>query len=205
MDEQSNKSNKITDYFTFKKTVEWVDIPIVQTTTDHFYSDSILERVDEMKCIGHHCVNKKLELMNRLKEEKEKLVNLEKALSSCEFIIGEKNKKIAQLHKKATTHVPNNLKTPQSTPKTTPTSKSTFRTPTSSPTTTFASFGQYFSTQQLAQLRSFDREMRDDSKFILSVMRSLYEHNLNELKGINEFHSKFNAQLITILIHSIDS
>lgn len=47
MDQQSSNSGKITSYFTFKKTVEWMDVSIVQgkTITEHFYSDCISERV----------------------------------------------------------------------------------------------------------------------------------------------------------------
>lgn len=204
--ENESEKNKITNYFTLKKTVEWVDVPIEQTgnSTENFYKESILERVVEIKCSTTDCANRKLELTNKLKEEKEKLENLKKALESCQFIIEEKNKKISQLRSAAEesetqayvaksftpSKMPKTTKmvtTPEVTPLKKDTSKSSLRTPPAmvSPSTAFSAFRESFSSKQLAQLRSFDQTMRDDSKFILLVMRSLYQDNLNELKGMN--------------------
>lgn len=211
-----SENSKITKYFQSKKKIEWIDVPIVQaeTSTEHFYEESISERIVEAKCAATDCANRKLELRNKLKEEQEKLENLKKALASCQFIIEEKNKKISQLQstakkKKTESDVTESSSktTPNTPPKTPPkpppettattaspvhtqpkkdTSESSLKTPPAirSLPTSFSSFDEHFSSNQLAQLRSFGSTIRDDSKFILLVMRSLYQNDLNELKGI---------------------
>lgn len=180
------KANEITRYFPVTKQTVWVPVENVESTTEKFYKGCLIERENEVNCIEQNCASKKLELMNRLKDEKEKLANLEKSLLSCNFIIEEKNKKIAQLQGKLCA---SNKADPISNTKSIISPKtphhgfrrSFSKTPTSP---IFKNHEKYLSTQQLAQLRSFDRTMRDDSRFILLLMRSLYEHDLNELKSM---------------------
>lgn len=177
MGELLKSKHKITGYFQTKKKVEWVNVPVVDSVSRKFYDDCMVERINEVQCIGKHCASKKLELINRLEAERVKHSNLEKALSSCLFMIEEKNKKIAQLQGKSSASVQSKSlpKTPQRA-----SLQSLPKTPTSP---TFVSYEKYFTKQQLVKLRSFGNKMCDDSPFILLVMRSLYD-DLNELKGI---------------------
>lgn len=51
--------------------------------------------------------------------------------------------------------------------------------------TVYADFAKYFSSNWMNTLRSFDRTENEDSKFILSAVRGLYENSLEVLKSKN--------------------
>lgn len=187
------KSAKITDFFNVKKTIEFVDVPIVDkdtTISNSFYKDCLTEKINQNKC-DDNCEIRKIELKNLLQQEKIKLYNLEKALSSCLFIIDIKNDKISKLMEKTQTESTfNGAEITESVSKSTMNITTNVRTPQKSPKSPyrisadlFKSHENNFSAIQLAQLRSLGREMRSDSTFILRVMRFLYDDDITALKG----------------------
>lgn len=193
----SRRSNKITNYFQITKNVEFVDVPVYveENTTDNFYEECLDRQIDRNKC-NKDCEIRKLELKNRLQHEKEKLANLEKALSSCLFMIDIKNDKIAKLLEKSqsqsTSAAANIIQPVSNSPSNTTKNLSKPISPKSlshTATELFQSYANDFTANQLAQLRSFGKEMRHDSSFILKLMRFLYEDDITALKGIQKNYS----------------
>lgn len=204
MAESLNNSGQITQYFQLKKKSVFVSVPIEHTksTAENFYYDCVLERENEEKCNDNYCANRKLDLINKLEEEKQKLANLEKALASCLLIIEDKEKKIAQLQRKS---YPSNGKGTDAKSMRSPKTpiQATFGTLHKTPTSPlFKKYDKHLSQQQLAHLRSFERDMRGDSGFILSLMRSLYEDDLSELNGMEKIYSLMFLSFYLIIILS---
>lgn len=174
--------NPITNYFPVKKRIEFVDVSVIECETipDSFYKNCLNEKL----VCGANCESRKIELKNRLKEEQAKLLNLEKSLSSCLFILNLKNEKIEKLMKKnglneekvsaavnTTKHMP---KSPLN----------IVQSPKSVSSGLFNGYQNDFTSEQLAELRSFGKEMRNDSTFVLKVMRFIYADDITVLKGI---------------------
>lgn len=194
---QSNgppNANQITNYFQVKKKIEFVDVPVIQeeTVSDSFYEKCLNEK---LSCDAN-CENRKLELRNRLKEEKIKLANLEKSLSSCLFILELKNEKINKLMKKNELNgerVSAAVNTTNRIPKS---PLNIAKSPTLISAEIFKGHGNYFTSVQLAQLRSYGKEMRNDSTFILNVMRFLYIDDVAALKGIRKKELELNIRVL---------
>lgn len=191
-------SNEITNYFSVTKNIEWVNVPVDKCTqnANQIYKKCLFEKTNQLKCHDTNCESRKLELQFRLKEEKEKFSDLERALETCLSIIDTKNRKIAQLTKGCDIpKKPTERSTPVSISKSKPNTslntsqvgeKNPLKTPPTTPTNhedLFASHGKHFSSEQLAKLRTFGKDMKEDSTFILTIMRTLYEDDFESLKG----------------------
>lgn len=176
------QSNEITSYFQVKKTIEFVNVPVFndESQSESFYKNCLHEKIE----CSPNCEQRKIELKKRLKDEQDKLSSLQKALSSCQFIINLKNEKIDAIMKQngpeetsAAAHTPLQLtKSPKSPPHLT-------KSPTPAPIEIFKGHERDFTGIQLAQLRSFGKELRYDSSFILHVMRYLYADDITVVKG----------------------
>lgn len=175
---QKENANEITNYFQVKKTIEFVNVPVFvdESKSDSFYKNCLHEKI----VCNADCENRKIELKKRLKEEQEKLSSLEKALSSCLFIINLKNEKIDKLVEKngpkRVSAAANITKLPKSPP-------NVAKSPKPRPDEIFKNHEHEFTGIQLAKLRSFGKEMRNDSTFILHVMRFIYADDFTALKG----------------------
>lgn len=181
----------ITDYFQLKKRIEFVDVPVVNSTiSESFYDECLDLQLNQNKC-SENCQSWKLELKNRLLVERNKLQNIEKALSSCLFIIDIKKEKIAQLMKAhETTTASNTVNSTNVVPKSVNTMKNipmlqkSPRLSLKNPVELFKNHENHFTTIELAKLRSFNGEMRQDSTFILNAMRFLF-NDISELESMS--------------------
>lgn len=178
-------SKRITDYFSNVKSIDWVDVPVINSKSDEndFYSGC----VDKAKCNSVHCQHIKEELKLRFQEQSEKLKQVKKALSSCEFIIEKKDAQIATLQKKLEQIPPLEI-VPCASQTIQPTQNSPVveQIPPKTPMNKdelYNSYSSHFSTKNLSELRSYGSDNKEDSSFILTAMRSLYECNFEKLKG----------------------
>lgn len=164
--------NRITQFFKSQKNIDCVNVAVHTPTVSDFYKN--IAKTNECKSKTCECL--RIKLKNQLELEKERLMQVEKALSTCLSIIDLKNEKIEQVTKKS------ELSTP---PKRKSNSKELF-----------IGHAKKISSDDLAKLRSFTKEMRDDSSFVLEAVRSLYKHNIDDLKGMNLSMNKLRTDFL---------
>lgn len=183
-------NKRITDFFQLKKRIEFVDVPVQDTTiSENFYNKCLETQLNQNKC-SKNCESWKLELKNRLQEEKKKLETIEKALSSCLFILDVKKDKITQLMiengratASNTVNRTNAVTKSVNSMKNMPMIQKSPKLSLTNPAELFKSYENNFTIIELAKLRSFSGEMRQDSTFILNAMRFIF-HDVSELEGI---------------------
>lgn len=112
---------------------------------------------------------------------------MNKALASCVFIIEKKDEKIATLKKELEKIPPLEIvpcasQTIQSTQNSPVVEQSPPKTPMNKDEL-YISYSSHFSTKHLSELRSYGSDNKEDSSFILTAMRFLYECNFEKLKG----------------------
>lgn len=184
--------NKITGYFTKVKTIEYVEVEVVQKL-DQFYADCINDRIDDTKC-SVECDQIKLNLREKLAEQKEQCSKIEQALLKCQSIIEEKNKKITQLQKNAEKLSKVNIEVNNS-----PTSRNVIDVTSPKAKSTqqilFKDYEHLFSSEVLASLRSYGREINFDSTFVLTIMREFYGNDLDALKTTGMNNKRKNERM----------
>lgn len=184
MDIKTMKDCKITNFFSQVK-----DVPnqVLVLDKSDFYSNCLAKKLNETSC-DSICKDKKIELKRKLAEEKLKLENIRKSFSSCVYMIKKKDEKINLLSEKLDKQKKSNIDellctTPESNTKSE--AEKCYSSKTETPMEElFTSYENVFSSDVLAKLRSFNSELSTDSTFILTVMRSLYQNDIQTLKGI---------------------
>lgn len=183
MNRKENKTeikddNLITNFFPSIKKVS----NQIESVEKDFYSDCLAQKLNEKICCLM-CEDKKVSLKRTLEDEKIKLQNVQKALSSCLYMIKKKDRKIEQLslqldEKEQSITDQILFSTPE---KNGCDGNRNSKTPKKE---LFQGYENIFSTNLLATLRSFNSELSTDSTFVLSIIRSLYENDIDTLKGI---------------------
>lgn len=196
----SKKNNKkavnnttITDFF--KKQVVSTESNLMSTENSStanrtypkpssvFYNNCLLENVQDENCINALCADDKTDLKVKILEAKKTIDQILKAQQFAAEIIKEKEEKILLLQKQIGI---NEYVQPSSS------SSSSWQEVTanvaakitSSNSLLFEDFVQSFTEEQLAIIRSIEKSFSADSTFILTVTRSLYANNLNDLQNI---------------------
>lgn len=162
----SVKNNrKITQFFKNTKNTqnetESSTEPKNSTNSNNFYVECV--EIDEQTCVENDCVEKKNALELKLKNSQKKLEQIKSAVELCGAVLAKKRKKIeileAQLGPKQNrVEIEENL---------------------------FQKFTTDFTETGLAQLRSIDGCVSNDSTFMLFAVRDIYRNNLDRLGHIS--------------------
>lgn len=173
-------------FFILKKNVVSNDIEQrIASEKEEFYKKCLIS------CNESVCKNEKLCLKTQISEMKRKCEQIESAVSTCNDVIEEKNKKIEDLKKMLKTarieqndtneikaNEENENHTQVSTSCSVPTSNQMVKNELS-----FSEFKDIFDEQQLAELRSIGCTVRDDSRFISLAIKHIYKGRLECLKN----------------------
>lgn len=162
---------KITKFFRAKKNQENPTIAANTQTTDaeKFYRNCLQQK----KCDEISCLNLKKELSAQLAELNNKIRYHEEAVNTCKIIINDKEIEINHLE---ITAASNEIEKD--------TQQEKLSTAENDPIPMrFAEFSKYFTTNQLAELRSIGMSSREDSSFVMTAMKYIYADNLESLKS----------------------
>lgn len=179
----SKRQVKLTDIYKTTKNVDFCNDQISEPTesqADQFYSNALLNR--QVVCCKAACVEEKTSILEKIKELKQKCDERKQNIELCTVIIDEKQQEIEKLKAildSCDNHnsVSNSVANPQNS-----TAVAAMLVP--SQPNIFSKFAENrsFTEQQLVTIRSIGNTKTDDSKFISTVMKSLYEGRLEVLQ-----------------------
>lgn len=183
-------SRKITSYFKQVKNVPEERSEEHLNTTTQFYENCLSEQ-QNVKC-AEECIHIQIKatLGSKLNEMKQKYDNVKEAVKICQEIVEDKNIEIEYLRKQI-----NEIRTVENsvlgtvTNTDNPGSVAAVNTPRNSNitpnsvnnTNSFSAFEKDFNDVQLCTFRSVGPNIRDDSQFVNSVIKVLYDENLHIL------------------------
>lgn len=144
--------------------------------TNKFYSDCLSENIfEDDSCARVSCINKKVELKQKIESAKTELNRIQRATSVVKEICDEKDKVIHSLQM-------SNVISPDN--ETITVRHDITEANDSSKPSPFQDFAHLFTEEHLTTFRSIDEAISSDSTFILHVTRSIYGRKLNELQHI---------------------
>lgn len=177
----SKKNNLITNYFVES---DKTDIPqeciITKDSIVEFY-DICLKTAESQCCENQSCKEEKSALEEQLALCKVKLEQIKRAQETAESVCEEKDGVIAAL--KAELVLPPTQNSHQNL---------TIEDTTKS--LSFSTFSSVLSEEQISQIRSIGNTTTEDSTFVLHIIRSLYQDNLEKLNNISVTGRAKNAK-----------
>lgn len=179
--------NKITNFYkSQKKTSADFFIPknVKQMTAAEEFYRSCLKG-----CKKTSCINLKEKLNAQLRELNEKILHHEEAVKTCMSIIDDKDSEIEKLEKilcveKSENAAQNSNESESALPSASTSSSTIVSVPNKnegSSSLRFSDFANDFTSNQLADLRSIGLSAREDSSFIIAVMKAIYSDRLTTL------------------------
>lgn len=178
---------KITAFFAQRKQLQFPTETRTETVQDKFYRECI--EADKSKCKKSECAKKKSVLEARAKDLIAKCELHKEQIKICSNIISIKNREIEALQnqlEKSQIDCSKEILSNNATDEIESDIQSSYvvRPDISSekPLFDYSDF-QNFSLEQLANFRSIGHTVREDSTFILAVVRALYEEKLEVLQG----------------------
>lgn len=154
-------------------------IPTYSKPISDFYNKCQLKSLESENCTERLCVDEKQQLKTKIQETKKTIDQILKAQQFAADIIKEKDEKILRLRTQIDSH--NNQPSTSSQKATVNIESATVNV---APLNAYDNFSEWFSAEQLSMLRGIEKALSGDSTFILAVMRSLFEKNIDELKNI---------------------
>lgn len=183
----------ITDFFKSTKSNEISpQKEIIPSVSKVFYQYCLAEQIN--LCKKTDCIERKLALQTQIGELKDKCKNAEDAVKTCKIVLVEKDLEIEQLrlrlqanvdttrdsnqtHLDSNSVVVNSNSTDRKIAQKEPTAKKSIST------VSFSKFCDDLSSDVLADLRSIGMNIREDSKFISTIIKGVYADRLDVLKG----------------------
>lgn len=160
-------NKKITDFFEQDQLL--IDTSIEKNsanTVSDFYTTCVKEKLKHSKCERQTCAQEKQKLQQHLAHSKDKLEQTKKAIDTCKRILEQKDHEIRllkiQLNDQC--HIEHGKKTEE---------------------LLFSSYKNDFTSAGLSTLRSMAGEQPEDSNFVLTGMRFLYQGQLHRLGSIS--------------------
>lgn len=176
----SKKQVKLTDIYQTIKNVDFCDKEITSSASlaEQFYSTFLIDRQEV--CSKADCFDEKTSIIQKIKELQQKCDERKRNIELCTAIIDEKQQEIDKL--KTLLDSSENHNSASSSIAKPPNLTAVAATPVSSKENIFSKFAEHFNEQQLVALRSIGITKTDDSKFISTAMKSLYDGRLEVLQ-----------------------
>lgn len=160
----------IKNYFKSVKTVNIVEENDENlTVATEFYKTQLYQ-----SCQKNECIEAKFLLKNKIEEIERKCVQRKQQIEFCKSIICEKKVEIARLQKTLEISQPKSIEISQPKPNQSHTPRTQILI--------FSSFFDHLSEEQLAEIRLVGPSKGEDSTFVLTSVRNLYQGRLETLQ-----------------------
>lgn len=160
---KNDQSSKITHFFSVGQSVANAN-NIPRNKVNDFYASSVNHQLNRDKCGNQACARERKKLQQQLEESKEKKEQTKELIRTCEEIIEKKNHTLNLLRSQLNECVEAENR--------------------SEAKELFEEYQNDFTRDGLRELRSIGGTKTDDSKFILTGMRFLYDKKLHRLASI---------------------
>lgn len=172
------EGSKITHFFKHTKSNT-----ISKDRKNDFYEDCLLQKIEN--CSEEVCHNKKNGLKLIIKDQEDKLKQIEEAIKTCLGISDKKKIQIEKMKIEIESSAKKNVVIDGAQIQSSSTSNVQRNTVSYRPVTLFEAFSNDVDSKGLAKLRSLSSCKKDDSKFVLNAIRFLYKNDTEKIASLS--------------------